>query len=136
MNMDFVLEDVIDDQNIMIVGDTPSGINTGQFFIKNCPAAFDLLRETYAQEEFIHHPWWENQAIIDHLARHLEVAKTVKLIPQRVFNSGCVETFGASEGFDEGVYQEGDFIIHFAAARGDFLKVLIERYLKLKTDLR
>lgn len=132
MNMDFLLEDVIDDQYIMIVGDTVAGINTGQFLIKNCSDSFELLKECYALEQFIDHPWWENKAIIDHLERHSEVASRVKLIPQRVFNSGCIETFGANVGAEESVYHEGDFIIHFAAARGEFLKELIQKYLKLK----
>lgn len=39
--------------------------NSGLFFIRNFPWPFHFLDEVYRQEQFIHHPCWENVAIIE-----------------------------------------------------------------------
>jgi hypothetical protein len=101
MNPDIRLEELIDDKYDFLITRDPSGLNSGEFFLRNCPAAFEFLETVYAQTDVIHNPWWEQRAIIDviNTGRH---NLRIKECPQRQFNSylDC--------------YVKRDFILHFA----------------------
>lgn len=124
MNFDVRLKMFIDGRYDMIVASDCNGINTGQFFIRDCKWSRDFLKRIYAKKEFIFHPWWEQMSIMDELAKNKKDRKHVKILPQRALNSYPPE----STNDKNGIYKKGDFIIHFAGCRGEFLIDLIAKY--------
>jgi len=123
MNPAFRLEEFIDEEYDIIGSSDPGPpINTGQFFIRNCPWSRDFLKKVYSHTECIHHHWWENQAFIVEMETNPDLQKKLKIVPQRLFNS---------YPYNLGIkvrYQKGDFIIHFPSYRGDALKNAMEEY--------
>ncbi|HEX7378001.1 MAG TPA: class I SAM-dependent methyltransferase, partial [Pirellulales bacterium] len=61
--------------------------NSGLFFIRNCPWSFHFLDEVYRQEQFIHHPCWENMAIIELLNKE-EIRSRVHVYPKQQLPGG------------------------------------------------
>lgn len=98
------------------------GANSGLFFLRNCAWSFDFLEEIYRQEQFIHHPWWENAAIIDLLTRD-NVRSHVQLYPPR-------GPHGGFHGFRPGDDWDKIFI-HHAGLRGPGRMWLIENPIRL-----
>ncbi|HEX7377224.1 MAG TPA: class I SAM-dependent methyltransferase [Pirellulales bacterium] len=98
------------------------GANSGLFFLRNSPWSFAFLDEIYRQEQFIHHPWWENAAIIDLLARD-DVRSHVQLYPPR-------GPLGGFHGFRPGDDWDKVFI-HHAGLRGEARMLLIENLVRL-----
>jgi hypothetical protein len=45
--------------------------NTGVFLVRSTPWARDFLERVWAAEEYVHHPWWENAAVLDLLGYEL-----------------------------------------------------------------
>jgi hypothetical protein len=101
MNPEIRLEQLIDDKYDFLITRDPSGLNSGEFFLRNCPAAFEFLETVYAQTEVIHNPWWEQRAIIDVILSGQHSLR-IKECPQREFNSYLDS------------YVKGDFMLHFA----------------------
>lgn len=97
------LEDFVDQSvDFVIAKDRSSlAINTGVFFLRNCPAAIELLRRAYVKVQYLRHPWWEQPAVAEAMEECSDRLRT-RIVSRRLFNSF----------FDE--YEEGDFIIHFA----------------------
>ena len=112
MNSGISLESLLDEKYNMILTKDWNNINAGNFFIRNCEWSRKLLKDVYAHTECIHHPWWEQQALILEFAQKPELAAQVKIIPQRRMNSYAKEIIGYRE---TSTYQPGDFIIHFAS---------------------
>jgi hypothetical protein len=100
------LEDLIDDQvDFLVARDrSASPINTGVFFVRNCPAVLQMLRLAYTKVQYLHHPCWEQPAVADAM-RECDGIVRARIVSRRLFNSF----------FDE--YQRGDFIIHFAGCK-------------------
>jgi hypothetical protein len=127
MNPKIKLKDLIDNRYDMIVASDVCGINTGQFFIRNCKWSRNFLKRIYAKEQFINHGWWEQMAIMDELAHNENDMSHVKILPQRVMNS-YPPNIDRPWIVDEGTYQKDDFIIHFAGLRGDVLRDMMIKY--------
>jgi len=76
-------------------------INAGVFLIKNSEFSMKFLQEIWDKEEYIHHRWWENMAIIDLMQNKywkypeifLDCNATYNVLPRR--------------------YLAKDFILHF-----------------------
>lgn len=102
------LEDLVDDSVDFLVAEDvpPSPINTGVFFVRNCPAVIDMLRLAYTKVKYLHHANWEQPAVAEAM---LECSDTMRsrVVPRRRFNSF----------FEE--YEQGDFVIHFAGCKAD-----------------
>jgi hypothetical protein len=100
------LEDLVDEDVDFLVAEDRSStpINTGVFFVRNCPATLALLRRAYAKTQYLHHPNWEQPALTEALRECSETLRS-RIVSRRLFNSFCDE------------YQEGDFIIHFAGCK-------------------
>ena len=124
MNFAVSVEDLIDDRYNLIISQDFNAINSGEFLIKNCEWSKKLLADIYSHTEVINHPWWENQALILELQNKQEYRDRVKILPQRLINSYARDVIG---NIPSALYQNGDFIIHFASARKD-LQRLIQRY--------
>lgn len=124
MNLAISLEDLIDEDYDFILSRDCSGINTGQFLIKNCAWSREFLRVAYNHLELIYHGWWEQQAIIVELEASQEARDRTKLIPQRQINSYPEELWPGG-----GNYRVGDFVIHFPGVRDlNTLAAFMERY--------
>lgn len=104
MNHDIKLESFIDNNYNMIISQDPNGICTGVFLLKNTEWSFELLKAIYNQTQFIEHYWYEQASLMFLLNRYRHLNTSIKFLTQRALNS-YIHTCG--------VYQPGDFIIHF-----------------------
>lgn len=115
MNSEIRLESLIDENySLIITGDPFSPYCTGHFLLKNCDWSFALLNNIYTRTETINHNWWEQKAFVDAVEQDKNLLKEIKVIPQRMMNSFDDRWARHSK---DCVYQDGDFIIHFAATR-------------------
>lgn len=130
MNHGVRLEDIIDDKyDFMITYDMHS-FNSGNFLLKNSEWSKQFLEKIYSYTECIHHPWWENQAIVLELQNNEEVQKKTKIFPQRIMNSYARELMSriSLENSISVNYQPGDFIVHFPACPRDELSTFMNHY--------
>ena len=128
MNPKVPLERFIDEKYNLIIAKTDE-INAGQFFLKNCPWSLQLLSDIYSQTECIHHPWWEQQALILVLRKNPQLENLIKIVSPRLFNSGPSETTSSLLSYS---YQPEDFMIHFAGIRSlNYLSYLFYKYNKM-----
>lgn len=125
-NFNIRLESFIDNDYDFIVSRDFNNINTGNFFLKFGKNSRNLLRMIYAQTQYINHPWWENEATIFLYRTSPWVQGITKIIDQRLINSYSPKVLGS--GIEPWHWQPGDFIIHFASARGETVKQLIHEY--------
>ena len=110
MNMAIKLEKFIDNKFNMIISKEVSygELNTGSFLIKNCIWSRSLLKQIYAQTNFVNHRLWE-QAALAYLFKKMPTLLTyVKILPQRTLNSNIIY-----EKWPDGIFKEGDFVLHF-----------------------
>ena len=124
MNSDIKLSRFLDSKYDMITACDQSGINTGQFFIRNCEWSRDFLARIYAKEEFIFHGWWEQMSIMDEFAKNSKDRIHCKVLKQRLINSYASEVYKSPHQY----WHEGDFIVHFAGVRGQDLINLMNKY--------
>lgn len=103
MRQDIALTDMIDDAADFIWSEDINGPNAGQFFLRSCPASFELLRAANARDDLTDHPWWEQEALRQSVAAGVAPLR-VKVVPLNQFNS------------PEGRFVEGDFIVHMPGA--------------------
>jgi galactosyl transferase GMA12/MNN10 family len=125
MNNDIKVETLIDDNYDLIItrekGRTT--LNTGSFLIKNTAWSHALLRDIYAQTQFMHHGWWEQAAFLHLLEVNPSLYNQIKILDQRAMNSHFLESHGAT-------YQPGDFVIHFYGDGFSKAKLMSEWYEK------
>ena len=99
----------------MLITEDHYGINTGVFFLRGGWRSRILLNLIWCNRFYISHGWWEQSALMDLMRRHAEVANEGYIEPRsRSFNSRAPEL---AKGPNT-AWQPGDFIIHFAGARG------------------
>ena len=69
-------------------------INAGVFIMQNTPQMRSWLLALWNRTEFLHHPWWENAAMMVSLFEGVPPASTCEVLDEHVFNcpwywSGC-----------------------------------------------
>ncbi len=101
---------------------THDGPNAGLFFIRNSAWSFEFLRAIYQQEQFIHHPWWEQAAIIELLNRE-DARPHVQVYPLHQ-RQGGFHSFRIHDDWDS-------IFIHHASLRGPERLTLIENLVRL-----
>jgi mannan polymerase II complex MNN10 subunit len=126
MNHSIKLEDLIDERYNMIITADFASICAGEFFLKKCDWSRQFLKDIYTHTECINHGWWEQCAMIEELKIKPSYYDQILILPQRIMNSFAKEVFSYI-GLKE-IYQPGDFIFHFAAARGEQLDMLLKKY--------
>lgn len=131
MNFDKRLEDLIDENYNLILTADFNGINSGQFFLKNCDWSRQFLEDTYSHTEFLHDPTAEQNAMITEITTKPETFQLTKILPQRTMNSYSSDVFGGVVIEDQVLYQPGDFIIHFASSRKETLRMLMQKYFEI-----
>ncbi len=131
-NFAIPLEDFIDPDYDFILTQDMNGLNTGQFFIRNCDRVRDFFKRAYAHEECIHHIYWEQQGVIAELELDSDFRARTKVVPQRLFNSYAPENHGVISNV---TFQPGDFIVHFPGVRDkQRLKKLFQTYASRAVD--
>ncbi|HVA50007.1 MAG TPA: putative nucleotide-diphospho-sugar transferase [Pirellulales bacterium] len=101
---------------------THDGPNAGLFFIRNSAWSFQFMHAIYQHEQFIHHPWWEQAAIIELLNRE-DVRSHVQVYP-------LGQRQGGFHGFR--IHDDwGSIFIHHASLRGPERLTLIENLVRL-----
>jgi hypothetical protein len=112
MNNEIRLESLIDDNfDIIITKDCYNCVNTGNFFIKNSVWSAEFLKRMY-QPVYLNHPGLnDNWAFLRLYADDPTVKTHIKLVNPNLMNS-YIEC--PPEAKAEGLYKQGDFIIHFA----------------------
>jgi Methyltransferase domain/galactosyl transferase GMA12/MNN10 family len=81
-----------------------SGVNTGCFFVRSTAWSRRFLERVYEQTAFLHHPWWENAALVELYRQDPDVRRHAAVVPNKLFNA---------YPFEGGGYAAGDFLIHF-----------------------
>lgn len=111
MQLGWFLDETAD---LVLSRDRINGINTGCFFVKNSTWARAFLQRVYQQEQFSHHPWWENAAVMALYAQDPECRRHISLVPNKLFNAYLTDDS----------YAKGDFLLHFPGlnAREVFMK--------------
>jgi len=142
MNDSIPLEKFIDDEYDFILCKDAFSWNTGAWFVKNSDKAKELLLYTYSKEKHIDAMFWEQGAFVN---AAFEKGARIKVHPQRDFNSVAKETrefftAGVSyecgaykfvldmEEYDKGMYEDGDFIVHFASINHAGRDMLLKEY--------
>lgn len=130
MNFDVRLEQFIDENYNFILTRDLFSLNTGHFFIRNCEWSREFLKKVYEHKEFIFNSPWEQAAVIVEIENHPEWMEKTKIIPQRFINSYPIEVYRMHGFVDpDGLYQDGDFIMHFAGIRANHkLAALFQKY--------
>lgn len=108
MNPDIPLERFVDPNYSFIVGKQPGPdpfgnlhLNLGSFFVKSDEKGRSLLDEIYAQEEFINHVSWEQEAFLHLFSTRRDIRERVKVeVDARRFNAIANS------------YAKGDFVFH------------------------
>lgn len=104
---------VLGEREILLTRDSNGVINTGVMVMKNTPWVRQFLKKVYAQQDFIHHPMWENAAL-----EHLYGSESS--IRQRCY------LLDASRSFLMNAYpynfEPASWLVHFAG-HGDFTKL-------------
>jgi hypothetical protein len=110
---------VQDSADLVLSGDPAHGINTGHLLVRNTPWAAGFLSRVWDRTEFLHHPFWENSAVVRLYAEDPEVRRRAAVVPNKLFN-----------GFPHpgGGYAAGDFLVHLAGVRRPALDAAIRSY--------
>jgi len=111
-NQETRLEEFIEilGDKMLLVGRDFQGLNNGVFIIRNCPLAFDFLKDVWTKVEYAHVLFHE-QSAMDEFMKTEKYKKSFVLITHKYIN--------ILNAFDYRVDQKvhwvpGDFCIHFA----------------------
>jgi hypothetical protein len=124
MNQGIRLEELIDEQYNMMIAEDFQGINAGVFFLRNCEWSSQFLNTVYGRTDCLNE-WLNEQTAMVRVLEDRTYGKRTKIVPQRLFNSYAAEMAPYSRKV---TYQPGDFILHFASARGQQLHSLFQKY--------
>ena len=128
MNDEIKLESFINEEYAMIIALDSFTVNTGVFFLKNTENSKEFLSKCYEKTHFSNHPWWEQAAVIEYLNEpnglkvktlHQREINSYPSVLKEITNSDWTKTkhqlfFNNRKLAEEGSYEEGDFILHFA----------------------
>lgn len=130
MNFEIPLEHLIDENYNLIISKDMYDINAGHFFIRNCEESRRFLLDAYAHTEYDNHPFAEQKALTLEMNKRKQ-DYPCKILPQKSMNSYAKEVIGflPSGVLKTVLYEEGDFIIHFAGAHEpNKLRNLLSKY--------
>lgn len=120
-NMNITLEEIVDlaspDQHIIICGERQALVQADSFLVRGGYRGAELIGGILlTHKTHKHHPWVENQAMIDTLPFWKDIAL---LLPQHRLNSYQYNLYGqdVSKGKDcygnRGNWEPGDFVVHW-----------------------
>lgn len=116
MNHTIRLENIIDNNYDMILASSNHDkieVNTDSWLVKCSDWSLNFLEKINKNISLYHHPWCEQQAVIDEL-HNPDVMKHFKIVSTRYFNSYY------HAWFPDFNFQFGDFVIQAAGHNNDY----------------
>jgi hypothetical protein len=122
-NHSITLESLIDDDYGMVIGTEPTGVGMDSFLIRKEKGGLELMERLLTFRKCPVGGAHE-QSTLDHLRKDPEVAKVIKLLPQRKLNAykyaNLHQYAFLHQGFvtgtdhlgNSGEWQSGDFVLH------------------------
>lgn len=110
------VQDCVD---VVLSGDPNHGINAGHMLVRSTEWSARFLDRVYARTEFLHHPWWENAAVIRLYAEDEDVRRHAAVVPNALFNGFPYPDAG---------YTSGGFVAHFAGMTGADRECAVRSY--------
>lgn len=138
-NYNVRLENIVDDDYHIVVCFDGNGMNVDSMLIKNSKVGRGLMRWILDNvENYRHHWWYEQQAMIDFYFQDPLGKDIIKALPQRVMNSYIYDLYPEwrtkphidHTGHD-GDWQEGDFMLQLPGLptqqRIDIMKKIMKK---------
>jgi hypothetical protein len=119
-------------KDILWTIDACNHLNNGHMFIRGKSAwAHDFFNRAYSQTQYLHHIWWDNAAMIE-LYKHnpTDYLRIETITSHWLFNAYI---FGPNETADDPtarLYQQGDFLVHFAGVYAPLNIYRMAKYLQ------
>ncbi len=122
-------------KHLLICGERVASVQADSFIMRSSLESADYLRDILSQYQlYKHHPWAENQTLIDMRDKH---AAMTCIIPQWKMNSyDYSRWYGLDDRYRDGIdcygnrgqWQPGDFLIHWPAATLEERLKFLEHY--------
>ena len=97
----------------LFIGTDFQGLNSGVFFIRNCPLAHEFLNDVWSFEGYDKRLFHE-QTAMEHLIRTYKYASGVQVVPHKHINIINAYDFRMDPKVH---WLPGDFCVHFAGIR-------------------
>ena len=95
--------------------DACGNLNNGNVLFRGKSAwARDFLERCYAQEDLMHHIWWDNAAFCRLYENPADKAMIETCMDARRFNSYLFSRNDKADDPEADLYKPGDFLVHFA----------------------
>lgn len=145
-NYNIKITSLIDTEHDFFIAADANNINADSFIIKNTiDARAFFLKILNLYPNYAHHPWAEQQVIIDLLNKDEYFKKIAKILPQKMINSYDYSIYPDSNFLDAldkfrnrqdyygnyGQWESGDFLIHWPGTNLDQRLNLTKRYIPL-----
>jgi hypothetical protein len=113
--------------------DVCGNLNAGNMLLRGKSAwVRDMFTRAYAQEDLIHHIWWDNAALIRMISTNPnDEAKVETITDFTRFNSYLFGPKNLATDPDARMYQPGDFLIHFAGVSDPWNIYRMMKYMEL-----
>lgn len=120
-NFTIKIEDRIDDNFHVIYSVYHNGFNVGVALFRNSPEGMSYINDILQLESrYIHHPWKEQQAVIDTYDKYKSI---IKVVPARFMNSLQCQMYDKNQLPTEidilgsnMLWQSGDWALHWPGA--------------------
>jgi hypothetical protein len=113
---------------VMFSIDGANNLNDGVALYRNDPRTIEFLEYLWSCEEYIHHPWWANAALVKAQVERKEFFESFVL---KINNSNIFNSYFRGRS----PWKIGDFVIHFAGMQQDQRQVLIPAFRKFSRDI-
>lgn len=129
MNASVTVERFVQDSvDVVFSGDPYHGINCGHLLVRSTDWSASFLERVHARTEFLHHPFWENAAVIALYKEDAEVRCRTAVVPNKLFNGYPYPGAGNASG---------DFMVHFPRVAAEVREAAMKNYAAMaKIELR
>lgn len=136
LNHDITLESLIallpPGKDILWTKDACSNLNNGHMIIRGKSKwVRDYFNRAYAQNDLIHHIWWDNAAMIRlYQSNPLDNAKIETCMEHWLFNAYVFGPHETANDTSTRLYRRGDFLVHFAGVYDPLNIYRMAKYLR------
>lgn len=123
ITLESLVNDTEDGKHLLICGERVAPIQSDSFILRTGKPAIGYVKDVLNHwESFKHHPWVENQVMIDLREKYAEITQ---IVPQwrmnsydykRFYKLGEIYRSGTDCYGHRGQWKQGDFLIHWPAA--------------------
>lgn len=116
------------DNNILYLACDFNDKNSGFMIIKSNKKTINFFEKVWTMEEYTHHMWWEQAAIIDLYNKNYNNCQSfIKILDQDIFNSYPMEYYGRPK-FSKGDVSKKSFTCHFPSLPINLRLDLMNKY--------